>query len=196
MSFSHCLPPTAGKTHKIKHNSHILDSLSFVSVQDLFNAPAAEQEVKTLFQRLDDPIGNVASQQVLTMAKSICQVSQILAQWARHSLRQGALRMHLVLISHWTLEAMSEKTGKKVAKGSGGFRSILRDKVPQCDAVKCLREHKMCDFSYPLGNCCKSTHTHSLSDLSPLSASVISSSGTYRWTMHFLLFSGIILYNR
>lgn len=117
--------------------------LCFVSVQDLFNAPAAEQEVKTLFERLDDPVGNVPSQQVLPMAKTVCQVSQILPQWGRHSLGQGPRRVHLVPILHWRLGGMAEKLGKKVAKGSGGLRSIQRDNVPQCGAVKCLREPKM-----------------------------------------------------
>lgn len=44
---------------------------------------------------------------------------------------------------------MAEKMGKNVAKCSVGLCLVLRDKVPQCDAVKGLRESKMSDFLFP-----------------------------------------------
>lgn len=173
----------------------ILDSHSFVSVQDLFYAPAAEQEVKTLFQRLDDPIGDVPSQQLLSRAKAICQVSQILAQWGRHSLRQGALRMHLVLIPRRRPERMAEKTGKKFAKGSVDLRSILSDKVLQCDTVQWLRESKTKPPSTSSVSAVIYTHSPWMISALFLHLYVIFSSWTFQWTMHFLLFSDIILYS-
>lgn len=52
----------------------------FRSVQDLFDAPAAEDEVKALLDRLDETICKVSSQEVLASSQAHGHVSQVLSQ--------------------------------------------------------------------------------------------------------------------
>ncbi|KAI7806611.1 putative lens epithelial cell protein LEP503, partial [Triplophysa rosa] len=62
-------------------------------VQDLFDAPATEQEVQALFERLDNPIGYISSQQILAMAHPQGRISQVLAQRGWHGMGLRALRV-------------------------------------------------------------------------------------------------------
>lgn len=93
---------------------------SCASVQDLFDAPAAEQEVEALFKRLDDTVGNVASKQVLAPTEAEHSISQVLPQRGGHGLGQGALRVHL---------EEAEERPEEVGEGSTGTYSLLRGDV-------------------------------------------------------------------
>ena len=99
-------------------------SLPCASVQDLFNAPAAEQKVEALFQRLDDSVGNVPSQEVLSPAKAKSSVSQVLPQGGGHGLGQGPLWVHL--------EGAEEERPEEVGEESTASRLFPRGEVPQC----------------------------------------------------------------
>lgn len=73
---------------------HLIYSLS-PSVQDLLDAPAAEEEVQALLDRLYETIGKVSSQEVLASSQSHGHVPQVLSQGGgRHGLGKRTLRMH------------------------------------------------------------------------------------------------------
>lgn len=73
---------------------HLIYSIS-MSVQDLFDAPAAEEKIETLFHRLDKTVGKISSQEVLASSKTHCYVPQVLSQrGGRHGLGKRTLRMH------------------------------------------------------------------------------------------------------
>lgn len=84
----------------------------FFLVQDLFDAPAAEQKVEALFKRLDNSIGHISSQQVLAMAHPQSCISQVLAQWGGHGLGERTLWVHLTPPLHGRLESASD-TGRE-----------------------------------------------------------------------------------
>lgn len=64
------------------------------SVQDLLNAPAAEEEVEALFQGLDEAIGDVSSQEILASSQAQGHVAQVLAQGGGHGLGKRSLGVH------------------------------------------------------------------------------------------------------
>lgn len=70
--------------------------LSFsLSVQDLFNAPATEQKIKALFERLEETIAKASSQGVFALSQTHGQVPQALPQRCRgHGLGKRTLGMH------------------------------------------------------------------------------------------------------
>lgn len=71
---------------------HLIYSLS---VQDLFDAPAAEEEIEALLDRLDETIGKVSSQEVLASSQTHCHVPQVLPQrGGGHGLGKRTLGMH------------------------------------------------------------------------------------------------------
>lgn len=73
---------------------HLIYSLS-VSVQDLFDAPAAEEEIEALLNGLDETVGDVSTQEVLASSKTHGHVSQVLSQrGGGHGLGKRTLRMH------------------------------------------------------------------------------------------------------
>lgn len=73
---------------------HLIFSLS-VSVQDLFYAPAAEEEIEALLHRLHEIVGKVSTQQVLASSKTHGHVPQVLSySGGGHGLGKRTLRMH------------------------------------------------------------------------------------------------------
>lgn len=72
----------------------ILFSLS-LSVQDLFDAPAAEKEIEAFLNWLDESIGKVSSQEVLASSQAHGHVSQVLSQrGGGHGLGKRTLGVH------------------------------------------------------------------------------------------------------
>lgn len=70
------------------------DPLS-ASVQDFFDAPAAEQEIQALLHRLDEAVSKVAAQEVLASPQTHSHVPKMLSQsGGGHGLGKGALRVH------------------------------------------------------------------------------------------------------
>lgn len=65
-----------------------------VSVQDLFDAPAAQEEVEALFEGLDETVGDVSSQEVLASSESHGDVAQALPQGGWHGLGERTLGVH------------------------------------------------------------------------------------------------------
>jgi len=65
-----------------------------LSVQNLFDAPAAQAEVQTLLHGADESIRHVSSQEVLAAAQAHGHVTQALPQRGGHGLRQRTLGMH------------------------------------------------------------------------------------------------------
>lgn len=66
-------------SHNHLFSKNFLFYLSF-SVQDLFDAPAAEQEVEALFKRLDSSIRHISSQDAFATAHPHGCISQVSAQ--------------------------------------------------------------------------------------------------------------------
>lgn len=66
-----------------------------MSVQDLFDAPAAEEEIEAFLDRLDKTVGNVSSQEVLASSNTHSHVPQLLSQrGGGHRLGKRSLGMH------------------------------------------------------------------------------------------------------
>lgn len=66
-----------------------------LSVQDLFDAPAAEKEIEALLNRLDKTVGKVSSQEVLASSQAHGHVPQVLSQrGGRHGLGKRTLGVH------------------------------------------------------------------------------------------------------
>lgn len=78
----------------------ILSFFTFLLVQDLFNAPATEQEVQTLFERLGDPIGYISPKQILATAHPQGRISQVLAQRGWHGMGLRSLGVHVAPALH------------------------------------------------------------------------------------------------
>lgn len=71
---------------------HLIYSLS---VKDLFDAPAAEEEVEALLKRLNKTVGKVSSKEVLASSQTHGHVPQVLSQrGGRHGLGKRTLGMH------------------------------------------------------------------------------------------------------
>lgn len=82
------------KEKKNKINGWPCDLLSD-SVQDFFDAPAAEQEIQALLHRLDEAVGKVATQQVLSSSQTHNHVPKMLSQGGGgHGLGKRTLRVH------------------------------------------------------------------------------------------------------
>lgn len=65
------------------------------SVQDFFDAPAAEQEIEALFHRLDEAVGKVATQEILASTQTHSYVPEMLPQsGGGHGLGKRTLRVH------------------------------------------------------------------------------------------------------
>lgn len=65
------------------------------SIQDLFDAPAAEEEIEALLNRLNETVGKVSSQEVLAPAETHGHVPQVLSQGGGgHGLGKRTLGMH------------------------------------------------------------------------------------------------------
>lgn len=65
------------------------------SVQDFFDAPAAEQEIQAFLHRLDEAVGKVATQEVLASSQTHSHVPEMLSQSrGGHGLWKRTLRMH------------------------------------------------------------------------------------------------------
>lgn len=81
---------------KGKINVWPLDLLPLsLSVQDLFDAPAAEKEVEALLHRLDATVGKVSSHEVLASSQTHGHVPQVLSQrGGGHGLGKRTLGMH------------------------------------------------------------------------------------------------------
>lgn len=79
---------------KKKKNQCLTTTLS-VSIQDLFDAPAAEEEVEALLNGLDETIGEVSTQEVFASSQTHGHVPQVLSQGGGgHGLGKRTLRMH------------------------------------------------------------------------------------------------------
>lgn len=77
-----------------KINVWPLDLLSG-SVQDLFDAPAAQEEIQALLNRLDKTVGEISTQEVLAPSKTHSHVPKVLSQSrGGHGLGKRTLRMH------------------------------------------------------------------------------------------------------
>lgn len=75
---------------------HLIYSLSLsLSVQDLFDAPAAEEEIEALLNRLDETVGKVSTHEVLATSQTHGHVPQVLSQrGGRHGMGKRTLGMH------------------------------------------------------------------------------------------------------
>lgn len=73
---------------------HLIYLLS-VSIQDLFDAPAAEEEIEALLNGLDETVGEVSTQEVFASSQAHGHVPQVLSQGGGgHGLGKRTLRMH------------------------------------------------------------------------------------------------------
>lgn len=82
------------KVGKKKINFWPRDVLS-ASVKDLLNAPAAEEEIQALLHRLDETVGKVSTQEVLSSSQTHSHVPKMLSQGGGgHGLGERTLGMH------------------------------------------------------------------------------------------------------
>lgn len=73
-------------------SDHLIYSLS---VQDLLDAPAAQEEIEAFLNRLDETVGKVSSQEVLASSQAHGHVPQVLSQrGGGHGLGKRTLGMH------------------------------------------------------------------------------------------------------
>lgn len=93
---------------KKKINVWPLDLLSG-SVQDLFDAPAAQEEIEALLNRLDKAVGEISTQEVLAPSKTHSHVPKVLSQsGGGHGLGKRTLRMHG---SEWGTTSRDDEEG-------------------------------------------------------------------------------------
>lgn len=87
---------TIGANGETEENQWPLDLLSpSLSVQDLFDAPAAEEEIQALLNWLNETVGKVSSQEVLASSEAHGHVPQVLSQrGGGHGLGKRALGLH------------------------------------------------------------------------------------------------------
>lgn len=87
---------TGANGEKGKINVWPLDLLSLsLSVEDLFDAPAAEEEIEALLNRLDETVGKVSTQEVLASSQTHGYVPKVLSQrGGGHGLGERTLGMH------------------------------------------------------------------------------------------------------
>lgn len=88
-----------------------------VSVQDLFDAPAAEEEIQALLDWLNEAVGKVATQEVLASSQTHSHVPKVLSQRGRgHGLGKRTLGVH----------GCARKIRSDLACASAGVCSVSR----------------------------------------------------------------------